>query len=125
MMRPLSGSIWPTAFSPMRVTSSSATRMTPYAVTPATTRTAAATTSSGRSRRRGRASGSAAVDGACEVERGVLREDRVVEPAQLRPGLDADLLHQRRARLAVGLERLGLAPRPVQREHAAAVQPLP
>ena len=47
-----------------------------------------------------------------------------MQRAQLRPGLDADLVDEHPARLAVGLERLGLAAGPVQREHALPVQPL-
>ena len=58
------------------------------------------------------------------VERRVLGEDRLVQPPQLGAGLDADLLDQHCARVAVGLERLRLAPAAVQREHALGVQPL-
>ena len=47
-----------------------------------------------------------------------------MEGAQLGAGLDADLLDQHIARVAVGLERLGLTPGPVQGEHALGVQPL-
>ena len=58
------------------------------------------------------------------VERRVLAQDRLVQPPQLGAGLDADLLDQRRARLAVRLQRLGLAARAVEREHALRVQAL-
>ena len=58
------------------------------------------------------------------VERGVLAQDRLVQPPQLGAGLDADLLDQRGARLTVRLQRLGLAARAIQREHALRVQPL-
>ena len=47
-----------------------------------------------------------------------------MERAQLRPGLDADLLDEHAARVAVGLERLGLAPAAVEREHQLAGEPL-
>ena len=43
---------------------------------------------------------------------------------QLRPRLDPDLLHQRAPRVAVGLQRLGLPPAAIQREHPLRVQPL-
>ena len=52
-----------------------------------------------------------------ELERGVLAQDRLMQPPQLRAGLDADLVDQRAAGLAKGLERLRLAPAAVQREH--------
>ena len=45
-----------------------------------------------------------------------------MQAPQLRAGLDADLAHERVAREAVGLERVGLAPRAVEREHALRVQ---
>jgi hypothetical protein len=57
------------------------------------------------------------------VEPGILAQDRLVQLAQLGPGLDADLLDQRRSRLPVGVQRLGLAPRAVEREHPLGVQP--
>ena len=47
-----------------------------------------------------------------------------MQPAQLRAGLDADLLHERRARAAVGLQRLRLPPGAIQREHQLPVQAL-
>ena len=46
-----------------------------------------------------------------QVERRVLREDLLVQPLQLGARLDADLLDERRARGAVGLQRLRLAAR--------------
>ena len=58
------------------------------------------------------------------LERGVLAQDRVLQAAELRAGLDADLLHQHAARLLIRLERLGLPPAAVQREHALRVQAL-
>ena len=42
-------------------------------------------------------------------ERGVLSKDRGLELSQLPAGLKAELLHERAARVAVGLERLRLA----------------
>ncbi len=59
------------------------------------------------------------------IERRVLREDRLVQRAELRARLDADLLDQRAARSAEGLERLGLAAAAVQGQHQLAVQMLP
>ena len=47
-----------------------------------------------------------------------------MQPSQVRPGLDADLLDQRSARLAVRLQRLGLAAGAVEREHPLRVQAL-
>jgi hypothetical protein len=58
------------------------------------------------------------------IEGCVLAQDRLVEPAQLGAGLDADLLDQRGPGRAVGLERVGLAAAAVQREHPLRVQPL-
>jgi hypothetical protein len=57
-------------------------------------------------------------------ERGVLAQDRVVQGAQLGRRLDADLVDQRPAGLAIGLQRLGLAAGPVEREHPLRVQAL-
>ena len=57
-------------------------------------------------------------------EGGVLGEDLLLEAAQLGPGLDPDLLGQRLARLAVGLQGLGLAPGAVEGEHALGVEAL-
>ena len=69
--------------------------------------------------RRRRARAAAPHDGSCSSEASWRRIDSCRSP-QLRAGLDADLLHQQAARVAVGLERLGLAPAAIQREHAAA-----
>jgi hypothetical protein len=57
------------------------------------------------------------------VELRILAQDRLVQLAQLGPGLDADLLDQCRSRLPVGVQRLRLAPRAVQREHPLGVKP--
>ena len=58
------------------------------------------------------------------VELGVLTQDRLLELAQLATGLDPELVHERAARVLVGAERLGLAPRAVQRAHVLAAQAL-
>ena len=58
------------------------------------------------------------------LERGVLAQDRLLEAAELRAGLDADLGDEDPASLAVGLERLGLAAAAVEREHELPGQPL-
>jgi hypothetical protein len=42
------------------------------------------------------------------IELGILAQDRLVQAPQLRAGLDADLLHEHRPRLAVCVERLCL-----------------
>ena len=47
----------------------------------------------------------------------VLAEDRGLELAELRAGIDAELLDERLARGAVGGERVGLPARAVEREH--------
>ena len=59
-----------------------------------------------------------------EVEGRVLPQDRLVEAAQLRAGLDADRVHELVARPAVGAERVGLAPAAVEGEHAQRVEAL-
>ena len=58
------------------------------------------------------------------VQRRVLPQDLVMQAPQLRAGLDADLLDERRPRLAVGVQRVGLPPGAVQREHALGVEAL-
>ena len=52
-----------------------------------------------------------------QVERGILDQDRALEPGECRTRLDAELLEQRSLRGLERVERLGLAPRSVQREH--------
>src|SRR5919201_335613 len=59
-----------------------------------------------------------------ELEGDILAQDRLVQPAELRAGLHADLIDQQPPRLAVRLQRLGLAPAPIQREHPLAAQAL-
>ena len=70
----------------------------------------------------------AAADGrgrrARRVERGILREDRLLELAQLPPGLEAQLVDERAPRGAEALQRLRLAARPVEREHLLRAQAL-
>ena len=58
------------------------------------------------------------------VEGGVVAEDGLLELAQLGAGLDPDLRDQRPVRVAVGLDRLGLAPGAVEGEHALRMEAL-
>ena len=100
---------------------------TPYAVTPATTRTAAATSTQRRAA--ARAAAAAACAGSASAAAGTSSAGSWARIASCSsrssaPGLDADLLDERRARVAVGLERLGLPAGSVQREHALRVQAL-
>ena len=131
-MRPPSGSIAPTKFSSIRGSRSGAvTRLTPKASRPAAAESTATATSGWIRRRRRRPRRcrlrrrwTGRRRGRRRVERRIVREDRLLEPLQLGPGLDADLLDERVARLPVGVERLGLAPGAIQREHPLGVQPL-
>ena len=59
-----------------------------------------------------------------EVERRVLLEDRVLELLEAGARLEPQLVRQHAPRAAVGLERLSLARRAVQRQHQLAPQPL-
>ena len=59
-----------------------------------------------------------------DVELRILVEDRPLEAAQFRPWLDPELLDQARPRRPVGLERLRLPARAVEREHQLAAQAL-
>ena len=59
-----------------------------------------------------------------EVEPRILLQDRSLERLERRGRVDAELLDQGAPRLLVGLERLGLPARPVQREHQLTAQPL-
>ena len=54
----------------------------------------------------------------------LLPEDRRVQLLQLAARLDAELLDEHAACVLVGIERLGLPARPVQREHQLAPEPL-
>ena len=74
--------------------------MTPNAVTP-TSSSSAAPTSNARERRRGSVADSRhglRLGRRGQVERGVLLEDLLVQALQLGARLDADLLHELRAR---------------------------
>ena len=62
--------------------------------------------------------------GDCQVERRVLPQDRLLQPSELGPGLDPDLVNEDRARGTKALERLGLPPGAVQREHPQGVKAL-
>jgi hypothetical protein len=64
------------------------------------------------------------IQGRGAIEGGILMQNGLVHRAKLRSGLDADLVRERLACLAVGLERLGLAPAAVERKHQLAAQPL-
>ena len=77
----------------------------------------------GGRRDRGGALGSL-LGGSREVETRILLQDRSLERLERRGRVDAELLDQRAPRLLVGLERLGLSARPVQREHQLTAQPL-
>ena len=57
-------------------------------------------------------------------QRGILAENRLLEVLQSRPRLDAELVDEGCPRPAVGLERLRLPPRAVEREHQLPVQAL-
>ena len=57
-------------------------------------------------------------------ERWVLAQDPRVEVAQLGPGLDPELVDEGGAQLAVGAQRVGLAPGAVQRQQALGPEPL-
>ena len=59
-----------------------------------------------------------------QVERSILPQDRALQPLQRRARLEAELLDQRPARRLVGLQRFGLAPAAVQRDHQLSVQAL-
>ena len=59
------------------------------------------------------------------LERRVLPEDRIVQLPQRLAWLHGQLVDEQPARLPVELERLGLAPAAVQREHALGSQALP
>ncbi len=59
------------------------------------------------------------------LEGGILGEDRALEPLELRAGLQPELVHQMLAMLAVHLQCLRLASRPVKSQHALAGQALP
>ena len=60
-----------------------------------------------------------------QVEPWVLGEDRRMQPAQLRPWVDAELLDQDRSGPLVGQQRIGLPTRAVQGQQQLGPQPLP
>ena len=60
----------------------------------------------------------------CELQRGIVAQDGLVQSAKIGAGFHADLLHQQAPRIAKRLQRLGLAPTAIQREHALRVQAL-
>ena len=62
--------------------------------------------------------------GARRSERRVLLEDRALEVAQRGARLDAELVDQRRAGRPEGLERVGLAPGAVERQHLQRAEAL-
>jgi hypothetical protein len=55
---------------------------------------------------------------------GVLAQDAALELAQRRAGLDTQVAGQDGAQVAIGAQRFGLAPGPVQRQHPVRPQPL-
>jgi hypothetical protein len=59
-----------------------------------------------------------------DVERRIVLQDRPLQASQLVAGLEPQLLRQDLARAAVCVERLGLSPAAVQREHELPVEPL-
>ena len=63
--------------------------------------------------------------GRLDVQCRVLPQDRLVQALEVGPGLDADLVDQRAAGVSVRVERLGLSPAPVERQHPLCVQALP
>ncbi len=60
-----------------------------------------------------------------EVEVGILAQDRLLEALELGRGIDAELVDERLAGPAVGVERIRLPAAPVEREHQQADGPLP
>src|SRR2546427_6602511 len=58
------------------------------------------------------------------VETGILAEDRLLEVAQRAAGLESELVAQHPSSLPVDVERLRLAVRPVEGEHALAAEAL-
>jgi hypothetical protein len=56
------------------------------------------------------------------IERRILAEDRLLEAPQLGAGLDAELVDQRAARVAVDVERLRLAAAAIERQHQLATR---
>ncbi len=59
-----------------------------------------------------------------ELERFVVAQHGVLERPQLRSRLDAEVVGELLARVPIGVERLRLAPAPIEREHQVAGEPL-
>ena len=59
-----------------------------------------------------------------EEQRLVLAENRGLELPERRPGVDAELVHERLARRPVRRQSVGLPPRAIQREHELRARPL-
>ena len=59
------------------------------------------------------------------LERGVVAEDRLLEPLQCLARFDAEVIDERPPRLGVGLERLRLPAGAVESEHLLRAEPLP
>src|SRR5262245_27302897 len=57
------------------------------------------------------------------AERGVLTQDRLLKLPQRGTRLDAELVEERTARVAVDLERIGLTSAPIQGSHQLRAQP--
>ena len=64
------------------------------------------------------------LDRSRQVELGLVLEDRLLELAQLRAGLERQLVDQQRPTVPVHLQGVGLAPRAVERQHELPAQPL-
>ena len=77
-----------------------------------------------RERRPTRARAAAARPARSGLSDGILVQDRVLQRAQLRAGLDAEVAGEHAARVLVGVERLRLAPAAVEREHELGDEPL-
>ena len=77
-----------------------------------------------RRRRRGQIA-AAPADDRDRGDRGVVGEDRLLQPPELRPRLEPQLVGEHAPRLLERLERVGLAAAAVEREHQLSPQPLP
>ena len=75
-------------------------------------------------RRAARAAARSALDAGRRPQGLVLPQDRALELLQLRSRLEAELVHEQAPRLVEDLQRLRLAPRPVEREHQLGPRPL-
>ena len=76
-----------------------------------------------RRRRRGKVAAAPARDGN-GGDRGIVREDRLLQPPQLWPRLEPQLVGEHAPRLLERLERVGLAAAAVERQHQLPPQPL-